>query len=272
MLDAHPQLSIPPETGFLPRAICQAGFRSEANRRAFADVLIGHPPNASGWRDFGIPEHAFREAVNALENFSTAAGVRCFYTLYAQRFGKPRWGDKTPTYFAHLHAIERVLPEARFIHLIRDGRDTALSLRDLWFSPGKDMTTLARAWRKDVSIARQEGRRVRHYLEIRYEALIQNPAAALRKICEFIELEYDAQMLRYHVHAQQRLEEHTTRISNSGEVLVTQEYRLAQQRLVMSAPDASRVFGWKTALGAPERAAFEREAGALLAVLGYETG
>jgi len=68
MLDTHPEMAIPPETGFL--------------------ALFPH-----------------------------------FYQLYASRFAKPRWGDKTPSYCHHMQNIEEVLPEAHFIHIIRDGRD-----------------------------------------------------------------------------------------------------------------------------------------------------
>ncbi len=53
--------------------------------------------------------------------------VRAFFELYAEKQGKPRWGDKTPGYTQHIRKISKVLPEARFIHLIRDGRDVTLS-------------------------------------------------------------------------------------------------------------------------------------------------
>ena len=72
----------------------------------------------------------------AIEPFSIAAGTRAFYQLYADRFEESRWGDKTPTYGLHLAAIARVLPEARIIHFIRNGRVVALSLRQTWFLPG----------------------------------------------------------------------------------------------------------------------------------------
>jgi len=55
--------------------------------------------------------------------FHVDAAIRCFYRLYAAQLGKERWGDKTPSYGRHMRAIEQVLPEACFIHIIRDGRD-----------------------------------------------------------------------------------------------------------------------------------------------------
>ncbi len=53
--------------------------------------------------------------------------VRAFFEAYAGEQGKPRWGDKTPAYMLAIQRIGRTLPESRFIHLIRDGRDVALS-------------------------------------------------------------------------------------------------------------------------------------------------
>src|SRR6185503_15592945 len=107
---------------------------------------------------------------------------RSFYRLYANRHGKTRWGDKTPVYCKHIDAIRRVLPESRFIHIIRDGRDVALSLRQIWFSPGPDIETQAKYWSDCVRAARSAGLGRNDYFEIRYEELVLNPKATLKKV------------------------------------------------------------------------------------------
>ena len=83
--------------------------------------------------DFGIDVDALGDAIRPAGPFDLTRALRTFYRLYAEKFGKSRWGDKTPMYFASMGAVQRVLPEARFIHVIRDGRDVALSIKDLWF-------------------------------------------------------------------------------------------------------------------------------------------
>ena len=103
--------------------------------------------------------------------------------------------------------IETILPEARFIHLIRDGRDVALSVRPLWFAPGKDVGTLARDWKRRIEETRELSRNCAHYLEFQYEALVTRPEAELRKICAFIHLDYHPQMLDYFKKARHRLDE-----------------------------------------------------------------
>jgi hypothetical protein len=269
MLDSHPRLAIPPETGFLPRTLFAFAGSEEHRRRAFVDALVNFPSGAPAWQDFGIESRTLLAELRKITPFTVDEGLRCFYRLYAARFGKPRWGDKTPTYGRHLRAIERVLPEACFIHLIRDGRDVALSLRNLWFSPGTDMGTLAGQWCRDVTASRRESLRCRRYLELRYEALVLQPEQTLKRVCAFIEIDYDGTMTKYHDRAPARLLEHRARIGTRDEIVASHEQRLAQQGATMSPPDCSRIFGWKRQMLEHERAAYEAVAGSLLASLGY---
>jgi hypothetical protein len=103
MLDAHPGLAIPPETGFL--ALCTKWLKSpETSPENFIDTISDFP-------------------------LDTPTGIRTFYRAYSNRFNKSRYGDKTPNYCFHIAAIHQLLPETCFIHLIRDGRDVALSWR-----------------------------------------------------------------------------------------------------------------------------------------------
>ena len=97
MLDAHPDLAIPPETGFLVPCAERVG-QEAVSREDFFQTVTGYPAEAPGWRDFQISHDTFRAALQAIEPFTVADGTRAFYQLYASRFGKPRWGDKTPLY------------------------------------------------------------------------------------------------------------------------------------------------------------------------------
>ena len=69
--------------------------------------------------------------------------------------GKPRWGEKTPTYVQKMKLIQRALPEARFVHVIRDGRDVALSVLDRTV---RDLTAgdVAGRWKKKITKARED--------------------------------------------------------------------------------------------------------------------
>jgi hypothetical protein len=270
MLDAHPKLTIPPETGFVA-AIAMA---CEARPRMSCDDIYRgvteFPVGESAWLDFGLSKGAYLHKLQSQAEFSAANGVRAFYQLYAERFNKPRYGDKTPGYCLHLSRIQRLLPEAAFIHIIRDGRDAALSLRPLWFSPGSDMTTLARVWRSHVELAQADSTSCQRYLEVRYEHLLTQTEATLRLICEFIELDFDPLMLSYFKNAATRLSEHRARVRDDGRVLVSQQHRIQQQWRTALPPDPLRIGVWRTELTTAEREQFEQEAGRTLKALGYE--
>ena len=184
MLDSHSELTIPPETGFLALAPKLRGSGDKL-RGKFFRAVINYPQPISGWRDFEIPEGIFWTALTEIDPFTVADGFRAFYRLYAARMGKSRWGDKTPLYCKELNTIRRVLPEGHFIHIIRDGRDCALSLRRMWFSPGWEIETQAAYWRENILSARRAGLGRPDYMEIRYEDLILSTRVALERICAF---------------------------------------------------------------------------------------
>ena len=269
MLDAHSELAIPPETGFLTLAHSLKGSGDKL-RDWFFQAIVNFGEPLSSWPDFEIHAEDFRYALGQLTPFNISDGYRTFYRLYASRRGKPRWGDKTPLYCRHLNEIRHVLPEARFIHLIRDGRDAALSLRRMWFSPGWEMQTQASYWRDCVLSARRAGLGHDDYLEVRYEELIQKTEATLKHVCAHIDLKFEPEMLNYYQRAPERLQEHKGRSLPDGTVFLTQQQRLEQQQRTTKPLDASCVSSWKRTMDAEERRTFQRIAGALLAELGYE--
>jgi hypothetical protein len=268
MLDANSELAIPPETGFLTLSEKLTGKGDKLREKFFhAVVNYSEPPS---WPDFEIPEEAFRAALTEITPFNISDGFRTFYRLYATRCGKKRWGDKTPIYCRYLKAIRRVLPEARFIHIIRDGRDAALSLRRMWFSPGWKIETQASYWRDCVRAARNAGVGRDDYIEVRYEELVLNTEETLKRVCAHSGLTYEASMLNYYQRAPERLKEHKGRMLPDGTRWLTQEQRLEQQKRTTEPPDPKCVFAWKQTMDADDQKRFLRVAGDLLRELGYE--
>lgn len=270
MLDAHSELAIPPETGFLTLG-AQLGGREDMLRERFFRAVVNHPEPAPSWPDFEVPEETFWQALTEISPFTVSEGYRAFYRLYAARLRKPRWGDKTPIYCMSIDAIRSVLPEARFIHIIRDGRDVALSLRGMWFSPGWEIETQAQYWSNCVLTARQAGVGRRDYLEVRYEDLILNTRETLERVCNHVALSFERTMLSYYTQTHERLREHKGRASADGRPLLTREERLRQQQRTTAPPDPGRVFAWKRAMSAEEWKRFQLVAGDLLKELDYET-
>jgi hypothetical protein len=265
MLDAHPDLAIPGETHFL------TNFLTEDGDVITKDQFIRIVTNAPTWPNVAVAETALRNALVEVEHFSVANAVRTFYRLYAGLFGKSRWGDKTPPYRGFMIGIQRLLPEAHFIHIIRDGRDVALSYRGLWFGPGDDVEAQAHFWVDELSAARRQSAELRHYLEIKYEDLIAAPESGLRRICDYLELSYHPRMLDYHKFASARLAEHKRSFGPPGKTPKDLTQFMTIYERTKKPPDPTRVGTWRSEMPETQQRQYEAIAGELLHELGYET-
>jgi len=145
------------------------------------------------------------------ESISYADFVSGIFDAYADDHGKPLAGDKTPDYVRNLNVLHQLWPQAKFVHLIRDGRDVALSainwkrkvakLRSLFPTWNEHPLATAAAWWKwYVAPARERGRSLgpSTYYELRYEELVAQPEKECARLCAFLGLPFDAAMLRFH--------------------------------------------------------------------------
>jgi Sulfotransferase family len=268
MLDAHPQLAIPPETYFIPRA----NKRWKAARRSKEDPVEAYLDEVTThkrWPDFHLDAEGYRERVRAAAPTEVGDAVREFYEMYIEKVGKPRWGDKTPFYVRKMEVIREVIPEARFIHIVRDGRGVALSIMHLWFGPDT-IEDAAEFWVARIDEARRKARNLDHYIEIRYEDIVRDPEPQLRRICEFVDLPFDERMLTYYEHIDERIamEIPPEEIAPDGRVVGTEE-RLKIMENLSRPPDPSRIDRWRNDMPAGDREKFEAIAGPRLREFGY---
>jgi hypothetical protein len=264
MLDAHPQLAIPPETQFLPDVL------DAADRGARGAELAQAIAAARNWDDFRLDRQQLTERIG--HGADAPGALRSFYGLYAERQGKPRWGDKTPKHVTTMPRIVGALQEARFVHLIRDGRDVALSRRRRGMGAGKPMAETAELWRRRIERARAQARRLGgRYLELRFEDLVGEPEPALRSVCDLIELDYDPAMLDYPEGAAGRLAELGADLDDAGgRIARSGRERLASHALATEPPRGGRTGAWRSEMSEAERREFESVAGGLLTELGYD--
>jgi Sulfotransferase family len=246
MLDRHSQLAVPDETYFVPQ------LADRHLRRVDADEFLDDVRRVVEWE---IPLEKVRSRLR--EGMPVGEAIGTVYAVYADEEGKPRWGDKTPMYMQNLRLLERLFPDALYLHLIRDGRDAATSflsmprgiVTETWMHP-RTPADFACQWRTEVAAARRLGRRVgRRYLEVRYEDLVADVEPTLRRVCDFGRLEYEPAMVDY-----------------AGSVDVSAKPH--QQRLRQ--PPTKGVRDWRAQMSSSDVAAFERVAGDLLRELGYE--
>jgi hypothetical protein len=268
MLDAHPELTIPPETHFVPALI------DAIENGATPEQAVATMTEVRQWGDLQIePDEVLRRFAD-LGTLEPGPALRSFYEIYAERVGKPRWGDKTPIYVKNMRKIEGALPEARFIHVIRDGRDVALSRwkRTLGGEPAP-AAQVAEGWQRRIRRAQKQGDRVTHYMELRYEDLVTDTEPNLRRIVEFLELEWDPVMLRYYEHAADRMAEMARDLpAVDGKPTRPGEERMQAHAMTQKPPDPSAMYRWKEKMSPEDITAFDEAAGELLGELGYEVG
>ncbi len=263
-LDSHPALAIGPETGWGIVA-SQPGLADAAPPDLLAALVA-----LDTWPDLGLDPADARRALVQAQPWSLGNGLRALYATLAARDGKPRWGDKTPVHSAFMPALAAALPEARFIHVIRDGRDAAASVRDMPFVPGDgSIEAIAQDWRDRIVAARADAAGLAHYREVRFERLVTEPEVVLRELCDFLELGFDQAMLRAHDRAADMLARLPERRPD-GATVATRAERSARHAHLRHPPDPARAGRWREALTADEAARFELIAGELLAELGYE--
>jgi hypothetical protein len=244
LLRSHPNLSFPRESHFIvPFYRAYGDPRTEREAIDLATRILA-TYWIRRWRlDVG-PERfggfrSFREVTSLL------------FELYAQREGKPRWGDKTPHYVTGIATLVELFPDARVIHIVRDGRDVALSWLDTQLEPG-NLYTAAVEWRARVTAGRLAGSRLprQNYLEVQYETVLSDLPAAMRTICEFVGEPYTDAVL----------------IPNPPPV--EPDVKFYGVSLTEVVP--GNIGKWKARMTTGDRWLFESIAGDLLGELGYE--
>jgi len=254
MLDAHPSLAIPPESHFIP-LVARVRSRYEQPSGFDAEHMAADVMRGLRFQDWGLPEEDVRRAIRERRPATLAAATECFFVAYADAHGKRRWGDKTPGYSIELPLISELFPEAVFVHLIRDGRNVALSLMEVP-RPPRSFAEAAQVWRYRVSKGRADGAALgeRRYLELRYEALVDDPESALKQICALTSLDYTPSMLDYH---------------REDPAASVPERNWGHHRNLASPPTPG-LRDWRDRMSDADQQLFEAVAGDELSALGYE--
>jgi hypothetical protein len=252
MLNNHPNLAIPHETAFITiyhKKLDSYGDLADKDnaRRLLADISQ-HPLVKRG----GLIENP--DAILSRHTASYSELIDAIFQSYADSLGKALWGDKTPFYTPDIDVLHRIFPDAKILHLVRDGRDVVLSQKSIEWMSG-NLPKLILDWRWKTTIAHKVGSALGdNFLEIRYEDLVRQPEQMLRRICSLIDETYDQTMLSYSDEAQK----------------VVPSDSLKWHRNSIRPPDPSRLDRWKTDLARAERILFEQLAGDTLDLFGYE--
>lgn len=204
----HPRISLP--TGeshfFIPFYRNQAEFGDLNKLENVRAVLEAMHKQSRAFLECDL--HGLKFGVESLAHELYAEGRNTLPAIISGLFeknargeGKVRWGDKTPYYVLHIPKLLDWFPDAQIIHLIRDGRDVALSLFGRRHDFGVYNTYFAaKYWQQYVERGHELGSALHagQYLELRYEDLLSQPEEAMQKLCAFLGEEYSSHLFDVH--------------------------------------------------------------------------
>lgn len=199
MLNAHPAISAPPATQ-LPRWLYSnlhyyGDLQVDENfYRLIGDavkIIKSHPV---AWEiDYDV--EAISQSVSSRSLWGVIATL---YELQAASENKSCWASKDNNIFDYAYAIRCLLPEVKFLYLVRDGRDYVCSMRRAHKGHGH-IFGLAAQWRQEQSACLKVMHTLKNIVHlIRYEDLLVETETSLRAICAFLELPYFSEMLDYY--------------------------------------------------------------------------
>ena len=252
IVNAHPQIAITPETHWIPRLFeKRKGLTPED---MVTTELISRLLEQARFTRLGIGREELLAMIAGGRPVSYSSLVTAIFDSYGDAQGKALVGDKTPGYVRRMNTLHALWPQARFVHLIRDGRDVYLSMRhrplhdlkagafDTWSE--KPVLTAALWWELNVRGGRKAGNLLGAglYYEIRYESLVAHPREECETLSAFLGLPYDDAMLRFNE---------------------TQRKKKERRPITPGLRD------WRTQMPAQDLERFEAAAGGLLEELGY---
>ena len=154
--------------------------------RGAVDLLLQERYFRKAERVYGF--HPTAEQIIQKVEQPTIAGIyNALFSLMAEHQQTDRWGDKSPDYMEHLPELAALFPTAQYILVVRDGRDTALSVIPRYFGPN-NLVAAALEWRE---IARQGMEFLQtipddRKLVIRYEDMMGKPVETLKTVMDFL--------------------------------------------------------------------------------------
>jgi hypothetical protein len=265
MLGSHPEIASPQETeflnGYIEPLLAEWKRQLPSSEENWRRMRYKGLPAVLTEREFeGLLEHVVSEVYAAVLRTKPEALIVL---------------EKTLNYCLHLDTVLQFVPDARFIHIIRDGRDVAVSLRRAavgwgdWWAP-RQIADAAKVWQRYVEAAQQASCAPGGYMEVRYEDLVSaDGPRVLAEALTFCGVAVDDETAQS-LYSYGGLEDGGEQLDGivwGGEVARRLPNR-PEEPEGFRGPGGAR--GWKSALSAAEQRIFDYVCGDLLIDLGYE--
>jgi hypothetical protein len=250
MVGAHPDIAVPlATTGMWYRIYNQFKCNQFQSLEQLIQFISEHD-RIKLWRKTLDIDRIYNDSI--ADDFSSV--VAAFHREYARQCHKPYWANNDIATLDEMHIAHQWFPNARFVHIVRDGRDVALSNQTMPYGCG-NIYECAEKWRFRVMMNLRMGALLGsdHYHLVRYESLILEPEQTLTQLCQFLNVPYSPRMLQYGQTVDER---------------VPQEKQWLWPELKL-APQRSKIGRWQKEMTQNQRIVFEENAASLLNELGY---
>jgi hypothetical protein len=201
MLSSHSALAIPPESHFLAKMVKRFGPDEPLDGETLDEALALVTSNLEWQRDWHGNADELVTSATARAPLTLPELIDMVFRQQIRPTGKPRWGDKTPAYLFQVGRLSACFPDARFVAMVRDPRDVYLSIAPKdWVgeSTWQVGQYLLRCDRLVDRFDREQGDR---FLVVRYEDVVAQTEATLRRVCTFLDLDFEPAMLTFYADA-----------------------------------------------------------------------
>jgi hypothetical protein len=198
ILNSHPRIAIPYESHIYNTFYSWLKYYGDLKVAKNRERLVDDIFSTDVFHDW-FPAPNRDHTLNAIERYDFHGVVEAIMSAWAQDQGKQRWGEKTPAHLFYWREILDGFPNVQIIHIVRDGRDCALSWKQSRVGP-KHIYLTAQGWVKNLEtiddlkpVLNQDS-----FFEIKYEELVSNTELTVQKMCEFLGEEYTPEMLDFY--------------------------------------------------------------------------
>ena len=213
MLNAHPKVISPPECGFLHWWFAKyKDWNDLSNTSNQIDIFINDLKSSKKITNWYLDFEKLKQRIIDIKPQDYATLGEIIYLLFAEQKDKNPIliADKNNYYINHLNDLNEIWPTAKYILVVRDGRDVACSyinmeklVTDSPYKPilSTDISTIAREWvannKKCIDFINSLNS-TRSFI-VRYEDIVTNPKLFLTKVCNFLGIDFDKEMLTYYI-------------------------------------------------------------------------
>lgn len=198
ILNAHSCIAIPEDASFLMPVIKKEYLYNKISGKSLIN-LVNYLEASTQFKLWNYDYTGFISELIRIKEISLKDFLVMMYSSYCESFGKTVWGDKTPSFFRKIDIVHSLFPDARFIHIVRDGRDVFDSWRKM--TPAMRYVAVTaldwsyKLYKIEKSLKKIHGEKK---ITVRYEDLLERPEKTVKTICSVIGEEYEPAMLNFY--------------------------------------------------------------------------